>query len=652
MRGLAAGALTIAATIFVVDSSAQDLPVPAELDRAFASLLKYDTGGDQDTLDFITAYVDRATGRYKIRVDAEARLLRVIQSRQSSAAAKQFAADQLYRLCDEDTVTAFSNLLLRKDTTNIARKGLELINHPKAEQALLDALDRSSGATLLGIIESLGNKRDPAAAQVLSRTAKAGNAEVCLAALSALAKIPGPEAMDALEWCRLNLTKRMRPHATEAYIKSGWLSLEEGDYQTATYLFDSLLIDLEPIEIRAQGLRGLIRAERDQAVPTIIEALSGNEPVLRAVAAEEAGKVPGREATEAFIKHFPDLSPENKIIVLHAFAQRGDDLALDTIILATRSRLPQIRRAAIESAGAFNHPDVLQPLLKAAASGSEEEQGIAREALARLNAPRMNDALVKAGMSADNGIRYEAVKAMAARNTLNAIPVLLRIAERDVKDIRLEALKALGNLGTYHELPFMVEMFLDAWTDENRLSIAHAIVAIASKSPEGKVRTLPVSSALKKSSLPDSVRVMLVQILGDIQDDSALPTLEAHARTRAPESSLAALEILANWPNDQPIDTLQRVANAPKDPRQRTIAFEGFLRMIQLPSSDRALNRTIKYYQQAAKIADTPDEKRALIQGLSQIRHPDGLKILETYLGDPQVGPDAARAIESISQSP
>ena len=264
----------------------------------------------------------------------------------------------------------------------------------------------------------------------------------------------------------------------------------------------------------------------------------------------------------------------------------------------------------------------------------------------------MNDALVKAGMSADNGIRYEAVKAMAARNTLNAIPVLLRIAERDVKDIRLEALKALGTLGTYHELPFMVEMFLDAWTDENRLSIAHAIVAIASKSPEGKVRTVPVSSALKKSSLPDSVRVMLVQILGDIQDDSALPTLEAHARTRAPESSLAALEILANWPNDQPIDTLQRVANAPKDPRQRTIAFEGFLRMIQLPSSDRALNRTIKYYQQAAKIADTPDEKRALIQGLSQIEHPDSLKILETYLGDPQVGPDAARAIESISQSP
>ncbi len=649
MRCLAVGALTIAATIFAVSSTGQDLVDPAELDRAFAALAEYDVGGDQDTIDYVTAYVDRATGRYKIRVDAEARLLGVIQSRQSSAAAKQFAADQLYRLCDEDTVQDFRDLLLRKDTSDIARKGLELIDRPEAEEALLEALDRASGAMLLGIIESLGNKGDPAAAQILSRTAKAGNAEVCLAALSALAKIPGPEAMDALEWCRIYLTRRMQPHATQAYIESGWLSLEAGDYQTAIDLFDSLRIDIEPIEIRAQGLRGLIRAERDQAVPTIIEALTGDEPVLRAVAAEEVMKVPGRAATEALIERFADLIPENQIVVLQAFAERGDDAAVSAIVIATRSRLPEIRRAAIEAAGAFDHPEVLQPGLKAAASGNEEEKGIARQALARLNSPRMNDALVRAGMSADNGIRYEAVKAMAARSTPNAIPVLLRIAERDVKEIRLEALKALGTLGTHHELPFMVEMFLDAWSDENRLSIAHAIVAVARRSPVGKVRTGPVSGALRKSSLPDGVHLILVEILGDIQDDSALPALEAHARTRSLESSLAALEVIANWPNDGPIDTLQRIASAAKDDRQRAAAFEGFLRLIQIPSSRRGPDRTLKYYQQAAKIAVTPDEKRAVIRGLSQIRSSGSLKILETFLGDPQVADDAARAKEALS---
>ena len=647
----ATGAVLLVAAIFALNAFGQDPVDSAELDRAFADLLEYDSGGDTSTLEFITAYVDRATARYKIRVDAEERLLTVLASRKSSAAAKRFAADQLYRLCDEDTVPALRDLLLRRDTSDLARKGLELIVHPKAEAALLDAIDRSTGSMLLGIIESLGNKADPAAARVLSRTAKAGNAAVCLAALDALAKIPGPEAMDALEWCRLNLTPRMRTHATDAYIRSGWLSIENENYDTAIYLFDSLLIDIEPIEIRAQGLRGLIRAERDQAVPTIIEALTGNEPLLREVAIEEAGKVPGRAATDAFIKHYPDLRPENQIILLHALAQRGDAAALPTIVLATRSRLPELRRAAIEAAGAFNHPDVLQPLLKAAAGGTDDEQRLARAALARLDAPRMNDALVRAAMSADNGVRYEAVKAIAARHTPNTIPILLRIAQRDVKEIRIEALKALGTLGTQHELPFMVEMLIDAWTDENRAFIAQAIVAVARRSPAGKANTSAVSNALKKSSHSDSLHVTLVGILGDMRDDSGLPALETHARTRPSESSMAALKILANWPNDLPIDTLQRIASTPKDDRQRAIAFYGFLRMIQRPESGRGVDRTLKYYQQAAKIAATPDEKRAVIKGLSQIKHSGSLKILDTFLRDSQVAEDAARAKEAVSQT-
>ncbi len=651
MRRLATRVVLVVAAIVALDAFGQDPADPAELDRAFAKLLEYDSGSDTATLEFITAYVDRATARYKIRVDAEERLLAVLASRQSSAAAKKFTADQLYRLCDEDTVPDLRDLLLRRDTSDLARKGLELIAHPKAVQALLDAIDRSTGSMLLGIIESLGNKADPAAARVLSRTAKAGNAAVCLAALDALAKIPGPEAMDALEWCRLNLTPRMRPHATDAYIQSGWLSLEKENYDTAIYLFDSLLIDVEPIEVRAQGLRGLIRAERDQAVPTILDALSGDEPRLREVAIEEAGKVPGRAATEAFIQHYPDLKPENQIVLLHAFAQRGDAAALPTLVLATRSRLPEIRRAAIEAAGAFNHPDVLQPLLKAAASGTGDEQRLAREALARLKIPRMNDALVKAAMSADNGVRYEAVKAMAARSAQNAIPILLRIAERDVKEIRIEALKALGALATQNELPFMVEMLIDAWTDENRTFIAQAIVAIAHRSPAGKARTAAASNALKKSSLSDGVHLSLVSILGDIRDDSGLPALEAHARTRGSESPMAALKILVNWPNDLPIDTLQRIASAAKDDRQRTIAFDGFVRMIQRPESGRGADRTLKYYQQAAKIAAGPDEKRAVIKGLSQIKHPGSLKILETFLNDSEVAEDAARAKEALTQS-
>ena len=631
-------------------AAAQEEIGPAELDRGFAALYDYDTGGDRATLDFITAYVDRATGRYKIRVDAEKRLLAILESKQSSPTAKQFAADQLYRLCDEDTVPAFRNLLLRSDTSHLARKGLELIDHPSAEEALIEMLDQSSGSVLKGIIESLGNKADPAGVNILRRTAKAGNRGICIAALEALGKIPGAESMYALQWCRRNLTRPMRPYAVEAYLSCGWLSLEMGDYETAADIFDSLTIEVEPIDIRVQGLRGLIRAERGQSIPTIIEALSSDEPALQAVAAEESGRVKGAEATQAFIQYFPDVTTENQIILLRAFAKRGDDAVLPTVLLAIRSRLPEIRRAAIRSAGSFNHPDTLQPLLKAAGGTDEEEQRLAREALANLSGTRLNDAFVKAAMSADNAVRFEAIKTIAVRKTSNAIPVLLRVAERDVTEIRLEALKALGAVGTTEELPFMVKMHLGKWDDESRKAIAQAIVYVALRSPPGKARTASVGSALSKSSLSDNVSLSLVSILGAIQDDTGLSALGSHARKAGRESHAAALKLLADWPNDRPLDTLQRIASSAKDPAQRSVAFEGYLRQIQLASVDRDADRTARYYQTASKIAKTPSEKRAVIEALATFEHPESLKVLEKFLDDPDVSEDAGRAKESLAQ--
>lgn len=634
---------------FAAVADAQDAVDPGELDRSFAELLAYDSGGDGGVLDYITAYVDRATGRYKIRVDAERRLLGILESRVSSAAAKAYAAKQLYRLCDEDTVPALRALLLRQDTSDLARKGLERIDHPDAQEALLYAFDRATGSVLTGIVESLGERRDPSAVDPLRRLAKSGNIAITRVALDALSKIPGRASMHALDWCRRNLSWKMRPEATEAYIRCGWTCLEYGDYETAGDLFDVLLIDAETMEIRVEGLRGLIRAERQDAVPIIIDALSSGEPALQATAAEEAGSVPGRAATEAFIKYFPSVTPENQVILLHVFGERGDEAALPAILLAFVSRLPEIRIAAIEAAAKFDHPDILQPLLKAVASGSETEQRLARAALEGLQGPRLNDALVKAAMNADNAIRSEAVRTIAVRRTPSAVPVLRRIAERDVRDIRFEALKAMGAVGGDDELRLMVEMLAEDWEQDEREAIARAVVAVARRSADKKTRTITVSNALKKGSPDDEVLVSLVSILGALQDDDALPALQTHARKRSGPSARAALEVLAGWPNDKPLDTLYRVASSAKESTQRDAAFSAYLGLIARHVRLRLLERTVSHYEQAAGMASSPDQKRSIIRGLRAVPHSGSLALLETFLDDEAVAREAAQAREEVA---
>lgn len=70
MRYHAASGMLLAVVVFATGASSQGPVDPAQFDSAFLKLAVHDAGGDAATVEFITAYVDRATGRYKIRVDA------------------------------------------------------------------------------------------------------------------------------------------------------------------------------------------------------------------------------------------------------------------------------------------------------------------------------------------------------------------------------------------------------------------------------------------------------------------------------------------------------------------------------------------------------------------------------------------------------
>ena len=308
--------LTLLVAIAPTFAYAADAPSAAELDAAYTGLRAWGGGAENKSITPVRAHVERATKIYEVRVDAERRLIEVIESKEAGKPAKIFAAEQLYRLCDDDTIPAFERMLARPDTWDLACTGLEIVKYPKAGRVLVTAAETAKGDKLVGIITSLGNRHDPAGVPPLRVLADEGDARTTEAALIALGKIPGNESMQALDWCRKNLSRKMRPSATQAYLQCGFTSLEKGDKATAIALFEALLLDFEPVEIQADGLRGLIKARGEDAVPTIIEALTSGIPELENVAAAEAHTVPGRKATEGFIAAYPDLTTENQAVLL------------------------------------------------------------------------------------------------------------------------------------------------------------------------------------------------------------------------------------------------------------------------------------------------------------------------------------------------
>jgi HEAT repeat protein len=606
----------------------------ADLDRAFAALDAY-TGGSSGTLDQIRGYVDTATRDYERRRAIEPRLLATLSSRSTSQAAKNFAAEQLYRLCDRETVPALERLLLRSDTSNLARRGLELIKDESAQKALLSAFEEATGTIQMGIAESLGIRSDPSAVRPLMELAIDGNEQATVAALDALARIGGADAAIALNYCRDNLkVRRMRLHARDAYLRCGWQSLNEGDYLSAIDVFDSLYAGLEPIEIRQEALRGLIRAKREDAVPLIVEVLSKEEPALHAIAAEEAAGVVGPKATEAFVRAFPDLTRPNQIVLLEALAKRGDVGAVQTVIQAASSRYDDVRLAGLKALGAFNDPAVVQTLLKAAVTGNAQEQVIARENLERLNHPAINDELVRAAMSVDNAIRSEAVRMMVPRQANNGVPVLLRIAGRDIPEIRIDAMRSLGALATVAEMPDMVRVHNERWDIDTRREMADAIYNVAARAPEDPKRLeAPLKSVRDNAASPEA-RISLIYVLGKLHDDRALPVLEDVARKGAEPVQDAAFRTLAEWPGVAAAPHLDKAVQGTKNAYHRKTAIAGLARMYADTAWPDA-RQALRAYERLAKLAATTEERRTIIESVRATGRTDLVAALTAFDSDP-----------------
>ena len=580
----------------------------------------------------IIAEVDKAEATYKQRLVVEPKLIRVLNASGYSQESKTFIAEQLYRLCDEDTVEAFEKMLYRNDTSILAAKGLGIIKQNEAQRALLRHISRVNLATRVAIIEALGDRGDDTAIASLKKYVRSSSTSTSEATLVALGKIGGPESAQILGMSRLSVRKSLQQVATDAFIQCGWTALEREDLPTALDVFDMLYIDVEPLDVRAQALRGLIRTEQANGMMYIVEALEGDEETLKIVAAEEAVQIPGTEATNALIKVYADLTPSMQGVIVDVLGKRGDKAGMQTVIQAAMNRNPSVRIQALESLAKFREPQVLQPLLKASAQGSEEEKKVARASLASLQGDDINHSLAKMLLDNDNAVRFEAVKMVPIRKASEGIAGLVRIITRgDLPAIQYEALKALCIVGTYEQLPILIEAWVgDTWTEDQRTVIGDGIIAVAKRSPEGGARVEALHNALRGSATPDA-QLAVLHALNQIKEDQSIAAMDTLFKKATPEVQIAIMEIWVGWPTVQPLPQLEKQARTQDDVTLRDMAYDGLVHMLIEVADSESVDR-LKYIQKTAKIANTSDKRKAILPATADIPREDAEKIWARFL--------------------
>jgi hypothetical protein len=153
----------------------------------WSQIVRLEHGGDGSFAAIIREQVGRTpvAGLAKL----EAQLLRALANPAVTAAGRDFLCSQLALVGSAAAVPVLGRLLTAEASADAARVALERIPGPEADAALLAGLSSLSGRARIGLVGSIGARRNPDARETLSRLAgDAGeHAEIRAIATRALA---------------------------------------------------------------------------------------------------------------------------------------------------------------------------------------------------------------------------------------------------------------------------------------------------------------------------------------------------------------------------------------------------------------------------------------------------------------------------------
>lgn len=398
--------------------------------------------------------------------------------------AKAFLCRQLAAIATEEQVPAVAALLLDPSTSDAARTVLERIPGQGAGQALRQALGQATGTIRLGIVNSLGNRGDAEAVELLGVWLTDADDALATVTAAALGKIGTGQAVEALEAAWDQTSGRRREALADALLAcadrlgvSQWHRLEA--YAPT----------------RAAAWRQTVRTSPAKANDLVAQALAGEDRALRSMALRAIRELPREIETVSLAGQVATLPPETAGLVLIALADRGDKAALPAVLGAANQSHAAVRVAALRAVGDLGNAANVPFLAERALSPDQAERTAALLALVVLRGPEVDAGIVRLLESATPEAKVALLRSLAARGARQARGAVLEAAGDRQDTVRLEAWLALEELAGVEDLPALARLLARAGNAE-REAAEQTVMAVARLA--AAVHPEAVSAALRE----------------------------------------------------------------------------------------------------------------------------------------------------------
>jgi type 1 glutamine amidotransferase/HEAT repeat protein len=552
---------------------------------------------------------------------------------------------KLAQIGTEESVPVLQEMLTNEETSEMARYALEEIPSPAADQALRKALNNTTGKTRIGIINSIGRRRDENAVDDLKNSINDSDTTTAVAAVAALAQIGTPQAAEALEQELDTSNTDLKAWILDSYLKCAYAIADKGKNEQAFVMFEKLYQPQQTTTVRIASLRGMAQTSPKKANQTIIEAAKSDDLTIQTAAIQIIRENPDIKDVKPLISMFDDLAPQQKIQVLSAMADRSETAMLDKALEAAESSEESLRIAAYQAISKIGNTSTVSTLAKAAASTTGYERNAARQSLYDMKDKKTDKEIIKQIPKADSKIKAELIRSVAQRKIKNSTEILLKSAKDSDRNVRIESYRALQNVAGPRQFPELLDLIMDI---ENTSELKEALRAISSASRAEPEKSIDLVLTKLDSAQQADKRAVLLQILGNIEHEKSLTVLKSSLNDKEDEVKAAAIRALSDWPNDQPLNELMNIAENSENQIHRALAFRGAVRLIGL-NEDRPAQKAAELYKKALELASNNDEKKMILSALSRAPSLEALQLAGQYLKNPDTKEEAAVAVVRIS---
>lgn len=549
-----------------------------------------------------------------VQAQDEAELLAVLRS-DSSVQEKSAACRQLTRIATKQAVPTLASLLGDEKLSHMARYALEPIRDPSVDEALREALGRVQGLPRLGVIGSLGVRRDVKAIEPLA--ALLNDPAAGQAAARALGSIGTAEAAEALQ------------HALPAATAGGQLAICEGLFRCAERLaadgqgkasqgiYDRLrsLADA-PHQVRAAALRGAILSRGKDGVPLLIEALHGPDYTQAAAAVRAAMESDVAEIGDALQAALARVPAERRGLLLLALAERGDSRILPAVLEAAQSSDAQLRIIAFRALRRVGDASCVPALLAAAAGDNAEVSQAAIESLESLQDKSVDVQITEQLSAAQGKTRLVLLDLVARRRTVAATPALWQAADAPEASVRIAALRALGSVLDAAELPKLIARLSGTKDEAEAAALDKALCDVGVRSEDREAVAAQLAAAM--SSAADPVKARILETLNIIGGETALKTTAAAARSDDEQLRHAASQVLGTWKSADAAPILLELYNAEQDSRFKIRFIRAYIRIAR--QFDMPDDRRAAMCRTALESAERDEDKSLVLEVL--VRYP------------------------------